>query len=82
MKLSTLHFAKGREFDAVAMIKLHEGAIPFFLAKTAEDFEAAKRLFYVGVTRARRLLVYITDRSDNRNRPSRFLGSDGVGIIH
>jgi DNA helicase-2/ATP-dependent DNA helicase PcrA len=81
LKLSTLHFAKGREFDAVAMIKLHEGAIPFFLATTAEDFEAARRLFYVGVTRARRLLMYITDTSDSRNRPTRFLGPDGVGLV-
>jgi DNA helicase-2/ATP-dependent DNA helicase PcrA len=81
LKLSTLHFAKGREFDAVAMINLHEGAIPFFQARMAEDFEEAKRLFYVGVTRPRRLLMYVTDMSDRRNQPTRFLGASGVGII-
>lgn len=57
------------------------GAIPFFRAQTAEDFEAAKRLFYVGVTRARRLLMYITDTSAQRNRPTRFLGPGGVGKV-
>ena len=82
LKLSTLHFAKGREFEAVAMIKLHEGAIPFFTLRTPEEIEGAKRLFYVGVTRAKRLLMYITDTSDSRNRPSRFLGPDGVGLVH
>ena len=43
LKLATIHGAKGREFDAVAMIKLHEGAIPHFTAKTAPEFDAAKR---------------------------------------
>ena len=62
------------------MIKLHEGMIPFYLAKSVEEIEASKRLFYVGVTRARRLLMYITDTSDRRNRPTRFLGPTGVAV--
>jgi len=81
LKLATIHNAKGREFDAVAMIKLHEGMIPFYLSTTEEEFEAARRLFYVGATRARRLLMYITDSSDRRNRPTRFLGPGGVGLV-
>lgn len=81
LKLSTLHFSKGREFDAVAMIRLHEGAIPDFRLQTAEEIAGAKRLFYVGVTRARRILMYISDTSDRRNRPSRFLGRQGVQIV-
>ena len=81
LKLATLHNAKGREFDAVAMIKQHEGMIPFYLSKTEEEFEAARRLFYVGATRARRLLMYITDSSDRRNMPTRFLGPSGVGMV-
>ena len=43
------------------MIDLHEGRIPFYQAQTAEDIEEAKRLFYVGVTRAKRFLLYVTD---------------------
>lgn len=81
LKLSTLHNAKGREYAAVAMIDLHEGRIPFYLADTEEEFDEAKRLFYVGVTRAERYLLYVTDRSDRRNQPTRFLrGESGVDM--
>lgn len=79
LKLSTLHNAKGREYQAVAMIDLHEGRIPFYQATTAEEIEAGKHLFYVGITRAKRLLLYVTDDSDRRNGPSRFL-REGTGI--
>ena len=81
LKLSTLHNAKGREYRAVAMIDLHEGRLPIFFATTAEEIEGEKRLFYVGVTRAKQFLLYVTDNSDYRNTPSRFLqGDDGVGV--
>lgn len=81
LKLSTLHNAKGREFRGVAMIDLHEGRIPFYMARSAEEIEEAKRLFYVGVTRAEQYLLYVTDDSDHRNSPTRFLGDiEGVGV--
>jgi DNA helicase-2/ATP-dependent DNA helicase PcrA len=81
LKLATLHYSKGREFEAVAMINLHEGSIPFYQASTQEEFDEAKRLFYVGVTRAKRLLMYITDKSHTRNQPTRFLrAGTGVGV--
>ena len=68
LKLATLHNAKGREYQAVAMIDLHEGRIPFYQARTAEDFEEAKRLFYVGVTRAKRYLLYVAVSNPKCNR--------------
>jgi DNA helicase-2/ATP-dependent DNA helicase PcrA len=81
LKLITLHQAKGREYDAVAMVDLHEGKIPFWQAKTEEEVLESKRQFYVGVTRARRFLMYITDSSNYRNTPTRFLRSGtGVGV--
>ena len=81
LKLSTLHNAKGREYRAVAVIDLHEGRLPIFFATTAEEIEEEKRLFYVGVTRAKQFLLYVTDNSDYRNSPSRFLqADDGVGV--
>jgi DNA helicase-2/ATP-dependent DNA helicase PcrA len=80
LKLSTLHNAKGREYQAVAMIDVHEGRIPFYRAQTPEELEEAKRLFYVGITRAKRILFYITDNSNPRNQPSRFLRGDGIGL--
>jgi DNA helicase II / ATP-dependent DNA helicase PcrA len=80
-KLSTLHNAKGREYAAVAMIDLHEGRIPSYYARTGPEIEEQKRLFYVGVTRAERYLLYVTDNSDWRNTPSRFLkAGTGVGL--
>ena len=72
LKLSTLHYAKGREYDAVAMIDVHEGKIPHYYARTDEDVAEYRRLFYVGVTRAKRFLLYITDDT-GRNGASRFL---------
>src|SRR5262249_46929594 len=78
LKLSTLHNAKGREYQAVAMMDLHEGRIPYYQARRLDELEEAKRLFYVGVTRAKQLLLYITDESNPRNQPSRFLLAEGV----
>lgn len=72
LKLSTIHNAKGREFDAVAMIDMHEGKIPSYYARTEEEIAESRRLFYVGATRAKRYLLYVTDDT-GRNGPTRFL---------
>ena len=74
LKLSTLHYAKGREYDAVAMIDMHEGKIPHNSSQKEEEILEFKRLFYVGATRAKRLLLYVTSDSA-RNGPTRFLHS-------
>jgi len=81
LRLMTIHEAKGREFAAVAIIGVKEGSFPFYKAKTVEEVEAEKRQFYVAVTRAEQLLMYIYDRDRFKNRPSRFLGPDGVNIL-
>ena len=81
LKLGSLHYSKGREYEAVALIELHEGRIPFYQARTTEELDEAKRLFYVGVTRSKRILCYITDNSHSRNQPTRFLrAGTGVGM--
>ncbi|MHB8788478.1 MAG: ATP-dependent helicase [Desulfobulbaceae bacterium] len=72
LKLSTLHYAKGREYDAVAMIDVHEGKIPHYYSRTVEEISDYKRLFYVGATRAKRLLLYVTDETGRKGQ-SRFL---------
>lgn len=51
--LSTLHAAKGLEWDAVFMVGMSEGLLPISLAETDEAVEEERRLLYVGVTRAR-----------------------------
>ncbi len=87
--LSSLHSAKGLEFSAVFLIGCVEGTLPH--ARTtdpritdlsAADIEEERRLFYVGVTRARDLL-YLTRYQERVHRgrivkvaPSRFL--DGL----
>jgi len=58
--LSTLHSAKGREFDAVILFGLNDGDIPSWRDKRNERaLREARRLFYVGATRARRALCIV-----------------------
>lgn len=80
LRLSTIHNAKGHEYAGVAIIGVKEGTIPFYRARTPTEIAAEKRLFYVGVTRAEQVLLYIADRDRFGNLPSRFLGPDGVNI--
>lgn len=57
MILSTIHQAKGLEWDAVFVIHLAEGAFPSRRALgEPRGMEEERRLFYVAVTRARRQL--------------------------
>ena len=67
--LLTLHRAKGLEWDAVFLSHVEEGELPIRRA----DAEDERRLFYVGLTRAKRHLLVTWD-----GKPSRFLGELGV----
>ena len=78
--LSTLHGAKGLEFDAVFIMDLNADAIPS-LPKTAVDpveetrlLEEERRLFYVGMTRAKDRLYLLRPRRVDRESvaPSEF----------
>ena len=72
VNLLTLHRAKGLEFDAVFLPRLQEGELPFKRALGEEALAEERRLFYVGITRARRhLWLSWTERPGQR--PSRFL---------
>lgn len=77
----TIHAAKGLEFDSVAIVDMYEGKMPFYRSTTAEELEEEKRKLYVAITRAKRILVYVADKEHYRNIPSRFLGSDHLGMF-
>ena len=74
--LSTLHSAKGLEWDTVFLVGLSEGLLPINYAKSAAAIDEERRLFYVGITRARRRLLLSWSRVGPRGQqrePSRFL---------
>jgi len=53
LNLLTLHSAKGLEYDVVVIMALEEGKLPDFRATTEGRLREERRLFYVGLTRAR-----------------------------
>lgn len=79
LKMSSIHNAKGREYEAVALIDLQDGAIPSVFAQTNERREEQKRLFYVGITRAKKYLMYGTT-TPNRRGPSPYLKDAGFDL--
>ncbi len=75
MTLSTIHGAKGLEWETVVMAGLDEGTLPFSKAKRDGLVREERRLAYVGITRARRRLVLscVEQRGGRRIARSRFL---------
>jgi ATP-dependent DNA helicase Rep/DNA helicase-2/ATP-dependent DNA helicase PcrA len=65
INLMTLHSSKGLEFQAVIMIGLEAGVFPSSYDRTEEQMEDAKRLFYVGITRAKRLVHLIYNLNES-----------------
>ena len=62
--VSTVHKAKGLEFENVILFEATDGVYPFFAHKTLEEKQESARLFYVAMTRAKkRLLVTSSNAS-------------------
>ncbi len=66
--LMTLHGAKGLEFPVVFLCGVKKGTIPMELKGRETDIEEERRLFYVGITRAKERLYLLTEAE-----PSPFL---------
>lgn len=73
--LSTIHAAKGLEWDSVYIAGLSEGLLPISYAKDAAAVDEERRLLYVAVTRARKRLYlsWAETSLGQRRSPSRFL---------
>jgi DNA helicase-2/ATP-dependent DNA helicase PcrA len=83
VNLATLHSAKGLEWPTVFLIGLSEGLVPISYASNFEQIDEERRLFYVGITRAReRLELSYSESGQGRNQarsPSRFLAEAAPG---
>lgn len=79
VSLMTLHAAKGLEFEHVFIAGVEEELLPHRVSMEEDGVEEERRLFYVGITRARRSLTLSYCRQRRRYgeviacEPSRFL---------
>lgn len=86
VQLSTLHAAKGLEFDHVFLVGVEEGMLPHRDAVDEGRLEEERRLMYVGITRARRSLwVSYCERRKRAGEwasceASRFIGEMGEAV--
>ncbi len=81
--LGTLHASKGLEFDTVFIVDVDENLMPYKKAVLDSEIEEERRMFYVGMTRAKHRLYLLSSGQINNKemQPSRFLaecGHDGA----
>lgn len=78
--ISTLHGVKGLEYDKVYILNVNEGSMPYKKAVLEPAVEEERRLFYVGMTRARKELdlCYVRQQHEKKREPSRFLEEAGL----
>lgn len=73
IRLTTVHQAKGLEYDIVFLIGAAENLFPIRRAVESGDTEEERRLFYVAVTRARDELYLLFPKMNTKGGPSMFL---------
>lgn len=62
VKMLTMHSSKGLEFKAVIVVGANEGVSPHWKAETLSAMEEERRLFYVAMTRAEKMLFITRSR--------------------
>ncbi len=72
---STMHSAKGLEYQVVFVLQANEGIAPYKKAVKPDEIEEERRMFYVAVTRAKTYLhIYVLKERYNKPlSPSRFV---------
>ena len=73
--LATFHGSKGLEYENVYLVDVNEGIVPYKKAVLEKDIEEERRLFYVGMTRAKKnLSIYsVKSLNDKTTSISRFV---------
>ena len=66
VSLMTLHASKGLEFPVVFLCGVKAGTLPLESERRPADEEEERRLFYVGMTRAREELLLLTRKEESR----------------
>lgn len=77
VSLMTLHGSKGLEFPVVFLCGVKKGGIPLETPGRPADAEEERRLFYVGMTRAKEQLLVMTS-----SEHSCLIGDIPAGLLH
>jgi DNA helicase-2/ATP-dependent DNA helicase PcrA len=86
VSLMTLHASKGLEFPVVFIIGCEQNILPLAIGTLISDIDEERRLFYVGMTRAKEELFLVCARQrflygqKYQNEPSVFLSDIEAGL--
>lgn len=75
VKLLTMHGSKGLEWPVVIVVGNNQGTVPLWRAAQEGNLEEERRLFYVAMTRAKKLLV-LTRAKETMNRGRRIMTTE------
>ena len=84
VRVMTIHTAKGLEFDTVFVNGMVEGQFPSKRLRNEDEYEEERRLFYVAITRAKKMLYissYDTKAASFAAKASSFLEDIAPGLL-
>lgn len=78
VNIATMHGAKGLEFEVVALPGWEEGQFPNNMKKSKENISEERRLAYVAITRAKKMLIITwSGNNGSSKKPSKFIVESG-----